>query len=177
MIKVVCISGKAEHGKTTMAEAIKGEAEKTGAKVLLINYADYLKYIAITYFGWDGKKDEAGRSLLQLIGTMAREVDMNYWVKIVHDFIKTFGRRFDLALIADCRYPNEIEYMQTNGLDITSLRVVRLNFTSSLTPEQLEHPSETALDDYLFDHYIKCESGIENVQREAESFLERLYNE
>ncbi len=40
-----------------------------GYKVLIAHYADLVKYVAKTFFEWNGEKDEYGRSLLQHIGT------------------------------------------------------------------------------------------------------------
>ena len=59
-MKVVCISGKAQHGKDTMASMIKECLEDYGKHVVIVHYADLLKYICRTFFGWDGNKDENG---------------------------------------------------------------------------------------------------------------------
>ena len=44
--------------------------------------------------------------------------------------------------------------MVENGFDTIHLRVVRNNFESTLTDEQQQHPSETALDNVEPDYYI-----------------------
>ena len=70
-MKVICISGKAQHGKDTSALMVKEMLEDDGYKVLIAHYGDLVKYICRTFFQWNGEKDEAGRSLLQRIGTDA----------------------------------------------------------------------------------------------------------
>ena len=66
-VKVITISGYAQAGKDLSAQLIKEKMALRGKKVLILHYGDYLKFIAKEYFGWDGKKDEKGRTLLQCL--------------------------------------------------------------------------------------------------------------
>lgn len=68
-MKIIMISGKMRHGKDTCAQFIKEELERANKHVLVIHYADYLKFVLKQYFGWNGEKDEEGRKLLQTVGT------------------------------------------------------------------------------------------------------------
>lgn len=68
-MKIVCISGKAQHGKDTTAKLLEEILEAQGNRVLIAHYGDLVKYVCKTFFGWDGKKDEKGRTLLQRVGT------------------------------------------------------------------------------------------------------------
>lgn len=63
-MKIICISGHAQHGKDTFAKMLEEELELRNQKVLVTHYADLVKYICKQFFGWDGQKDEAGRHLL-----------------------------------------------------------------------------------------------------------------
>lgn len=174
-MKIVCISGKAEHGKDLTATIIKEKLESKGSKVLIIRYADLLKYIAKQYFGWDGNKDEKGRTLLQYLGTeIVRTRKPEYWVNFVKEFIKLFEDEWEYILIPDSRFPNEMDCWKIDGWDITALRVIRLGYENHLTPEQRQHPSEIALDDYNFDYYLKSEDGIGNLSKEVDKFLKYL---
>jgi hypothetical protein len=161
-MKVILISGKAENGKTETAKIIKSYLESHGKRVLIIPFADYLKFTCEKYFGWNGKKDEEGRKCLQDTGKKARDRDLDFWVRIVVNFIKVFSDDFDYFLVDDCRYENESGCFK--GLDYLTVRVERLNFENSLTPEQREHISETELDNAKFDRYIRSESGIDNLR-------------
>jgi hypothetical protein len=58
------LSGAAGAGKDTAADAILAQGP-----FYVDHFAADLKRIARDYFGWDGKKDERGRKLLQLLGT------------------------------------------------------------------------------------------------------------
>lgn len=55
-MKVLCISGKAQSGKDTVASILNEQLLALGRKALVVHYADLLKYICRQYFGWDGKK-------------------------------------------------------------------------------------------------------------------------
>lgn len=155
-MRVICISGKAQHGKTTTAEALLEyyNVKHPEKKVVFVNYGDLLKYIAKAFFNWNGEKDEAGRTLLQTLGDKFRGYDKDYFVKFVIDVLKANKDEWDIVLIGDCRFRNEIDLMRKN-FDTRSVRINRGDFTGGLTTEQREHISETALDDYAFDYVIK----------------------
>lgn len=148
--------------------------QKKGKRVLIINYADLLKFYCKKYFGWDGEKDEHGRTLLQKIGTeKVRNKNNNFWVDRVIDFAIIFEEDYDYILIPDCRFKNEIERWNENKFNYISLRVERLNYQNSLTPEQQLHISETALDNYEFDYYIKTKNK-EELEQEVSKFIKYL---
>ena len=140
MKKIICISGKAQHGKDTTACIFSAALEDRGNKVLTFHYADLLKYLCKEYFGWNGEKDDSGRTLLQHVGTdIVRSKDPNYWVNFAVTFFKLFEDQWDYILIPDCRFPNEVNTMETH-FDTIHLRIVRPNFNSPLSGEQQKHP-------------------------------------
>lgn len=158
-MKVITISGKAGSGKDTFAEMLKSKFESSGERVLLTHYADLLKYICHSFFGWDGKKDEKGRKILQYVGTdVVRAISPNFWAQFIAEILDFFPDKWDLVIIPDCRFPNEIGILKSRGHDVTTINVVRDDFQSELTEEQLSHVSENALDGYQFD-YIAYNNG------------------
>lgn len=147
-MKVILISGKAQHGKDTTASFIKYKLLSDGYRAVIIHYADLLKHICRDYFDWNGKKDKAGRRLLQYIGTdIVRKKNPSMWVDHVVTILKYFYDNWDYVIIPDCRFPNEIDTIKNMGFNSIHLRVIRPNFKSPLSEEQQKHPSETALDD------------------------------
>lgn len=158
-MKIILISGKAQHGKDTTATylrdqlVIEGYPEK---RILITHYADLLKWVATNYFDWDGKKDTAGRSLLQTIGQNVREYMPDYWCNALWHVIKAFEREWDYIIVPDVRYPNEIAVpISFFGADkVRHWRVIRPDFDNGLTPEQKAHESETALDNTDASEYI-----------------------
>lgn len=158
-MKIICIAGKARHGKDTAANYMKKKIELSGKKVLIMHYADLLKYICKTIFNWNGVKDEKGRQLLQYVGTdVIRQQAPDYWVDFVIGVLNMFYGDWDYVLIPDCRFPNEIERLKEAEFDTISVKIVRDDFVSELTSEQQEHISETALDDYEFNYIIHNKS-------------------
>ena len=173
-MKVILISGKAEAGKTTTANIIKTFLEELGKKVACIPYGQYVKDTAKLIWNWDGEKDKKGRELLQWWGTdIVRAQDPNFWVDSVVRLAKVIDKYVDYLIVDDCRFINEIEAWRaikyvaldsaTDALsskqrfsDIITIRVERPGHENALTPEQRRHPSETELDDYIFDITIKA---------------------
>lgn len=174
-MKVILISGKAQNGKDTTAGIIRDALEADGFKVLIAHYGDLVKYVSKTFFGWNGEKDEAGRTLLQYVGTdVIRTKRENYWVDFLAGILELFNGEWDYVLVPDCRFPNEVECMKDAGFDVTHVRVVRQNFISPLTEEQQRHPSETALDDTIPDAYINNYGTIDDLRITISKWLTEL---
>lgn len=172
-LKIYAISGKAQHGKDTFANTLHEELTNQGYRVLLIHYADLLKFICKSLFNWDGQKDEKGRQILQYVGTdVVRNKRPDYWVQFVVDMIELFGGNWDYVLIPDTRFPNEIDVLKENFKDVKHIRVTRPNFESTLTDEQKKHPSETALDDYQSDIEVTNAGTIEDLKALVKEFVE-----
>ena len=179
MKKVILVSAKARHGKDTVAEIAKEQLESRGQKVLICHYADLLKYICKTFFEWDGVKDDNGRTILQHVGTdVIRSNNQDYWVKFIIDLLDMFYDEWDYVIIPDTRFENEIEEMSEEfNYDyeiVTSVRVNRPNFDNGLTRLQRHHPSECALDDYSFDHYIENNGTLDDLRLKVKDLLDNL---
>jgi len=87
-LRVIAISGKAQNGKDTTAGFLKCALESDGYRVLVTHYADLLKYMCKQYFGWDGQKDDAGRQILQYVGTdVIRSKRPDFWVDFIIDVL------------------------------------------------------------------------------------------
>jgi hypothetical protein len=173
-MKVILFSGKAQNGKDSSANILKELMERDNKKVLITHYADLLKYICKVYFGWDGQKNDKGRSILQRVGTdVIRKRMPNFWVQFVSDILEMFSDEWDAVLIPDCRFPNEITKMK-NIFDTFAVRITRLDYESPLTEEQQNHISEIALDGYQFDYYIDSKSGLDNLKIEVEKMYEYM---
>lgn len=171
-MQVIAISGKAQNGKDTTAGYLKCALESDGYRVLVTHYADLLKYMCKQYFGWDGQKNDAGRQILQYVGTdVIRNKRPDFWVDFVISVIDLFPDEWDYVLIPDCRFPNEIERLKSSGLDTTHIRVRRSNFISPLTAEQQMHPSETALDNVEPDYYIENKGSLNELKETVVQWL------
>lgn len=165
---IILISGKAEAGKTTAANIIKGLLleQKRDARVAIVPYAAHVKNTAKLLFDWNGVKDEAGRQLLQWWGTdVVRAQYPDFWVEEVMRLVDVARDQLDYVIIDDVRFPNEITRWQTAWFPTLTIRVERPGHENALTPEQRRHPSETALD--MFPHEVFLSArNVEQLEAE-----------
>lgn len=183
MKKIILISGKAENGKTTAANVMKKILEEKGYKVVITRYAKYLKEIAKDYCGWNGEKDDAGRTLLQQLGTEIIRKKMNkpeFHVGRICEDIEVASDYVDYVIIDDVRYPNEIYYpLAKFGKEkVVTYRVERMNlngehFINSLSEEQQRHLSETSLDNFDFDVTV-YPSNLGEAEFNAHYFIDSI---
>jgi len=118
------------------------------------------------------------RKLLQLLGTEAGRqiIHPNIWINALFADYKTLGfgdgdvavLEFPNWIITDVRFPNEAQAIKDRGGI-----VIRVNRTRTVMVKGVkyflghdglpEHDSETALDDYDFDHVIENNGSIEEL--------------
>lgn len=173
-MNVILISGKARSGKDQSALFIKEYITKElGQTSVIIKYGDFLKNFLERSIGWDGKKDEYGRHMLQTWGTdIIRENYQYAFTDMMIALLKGICTEFDYAIICDARFPNEIEEIKSVFPSIT-LRIVRDDKISNLTQEQKEHPSETSMDNYDFDAYIYNKSDLDTLNKVCCQFCDK----
>lgn len=172
-MKIIAISGKAQHGKTTTSGMIKNYLDAFDYRVLQIAYADVLKFICQKYFGWDGKKDSNGRDLLQYVGTnIIREKEPDFFVNFVSELLKIFENEWDYVIIDDARFPNEIELLKEYGFDYTHIKVVR-PLHEALNAKQAAHPSETALDNCIPNDIIVNDGDMYDLALTVDAWLNK----
>lgn len=171
---IITISGKARHGKDSTAKFLLKELEKRDFKTQIVHYGDLLKYICKQYYGWNGEKDEAGRTLLQKVGTdIVRNRSKTFWVDMLIEIVYVLFYDYAYIIIPDTRFPNEIEQWENCGYKVIKVKVERTDFESELTEEQKSHPSETALDDYKFDYTLKAKD-LKELKEQVNILLKNL---
>ncbi len=136
MKMLVLLSGKAGSGKDTAGDYL---VSRYGFRKYA--FADRLKEIAFL-LGWDGRKDDRGRKLLQDLGTVGRAYDPCVWIRFVLDGISS--DRPERVVITDCRYANEFsecaDFASENGYVFVPLHIVRRE--AGLKGSLGEHESE-----------------------------------
>lgn len=160
-MKIIAVAGRKQSGKTSACTYITNTFTTIKQEISCIyNFADPLKglcqdILGLTYdqcYGadeqknalvecyWEGKQLSA-REVMQLVGTdMFRKLKNNVWVDATINQIK--NESLPLALIADCRFPNEVDAVKKSGG-----LVIKLN----RNPHNSNHSSETALDAENYD--------------------------
>lgn len=153
MTKIICFAGRKQSGKSSSCEYIYRKLQDK-CSVQIYNFADPLKQICIDVLGlaprqcygedkyknelvdcqWNGKQLTA-REVMQILGTdILRTMQNNVWAGATIRKIQKDNP--DVALIGDCRFPNEVEAVQNAGGIVVKLE--RSLFYS-------DHASETAL--------------------------------
>lgn len=176
-MRIYAISGHAQNGKDTVASEMYQILTQRGERVLQIHYADLLKFICSSCFGWDGKKDERGRHILQYVGTdVVRKKAPDYWVNFVCELLTIFDKEWDTVLIPDARFPNEIDRLKEQFHYVRHLRVIRPGFDNKLSAEQKKHPSETALDHVSPDRVFVNAGTLEDLKEQVAHYIEEKHH-
>jgi len=174
--KMIVISGSAGHGKDTVAKILRSNLERRGYSVLICHYADVLKAICREFFGWNGEKDEAGRNMLQHVGTdIIRNKSPDFWADLLTDIILMLDQ-WDFVIVPDCRFPNEITRPREKGVDTYHLHVSRPSYNSKLTSAQFNHISENAIIDVKPEYTIFNDGNLEELEAKVNVFMEEYLN-
>ena len=183
-MKIILISGKAQHGKDTCGKFFDTELRVKGFSTQIIHFGDALKYVCSQYYNWSGEKDEVGRSLLQLVGTeIVRRKDEHFWTDFVGRLAHTFN--CDYVIIPDWRFEEEherlLQWFDFN--DIITIRVERYEkweegeqipfVNEAMTLSQLHHRSEIELDNYPC-HYHIVNTTLEKLEQSVNYILEEV---
>jgi len=148
-LKITLLTGPAGVGKDTFArEIIEGE-KYTAA----IAFADYLKHTAHA-LGWDGMKDDKGRTFLQELGDVVRRYDPEFWIKYVIMQIVE-NPLIEHWVITDARFDNEVTYLRDSFPDAeVEVVLLKRDYVSPLTEEQQKHSTERGIDIRLVDTVV-----------------------
>jgi len=157
-MKIYLISGKARHGKDTIANYLKEYYKDQNKKACIMHIGNYIKHFAKDYFEWDGKEETKPRTLLQQLGTNVIREKMNkpyFFTNRLLEDMEVLEHFFDIFIIADVRLPLEIDEIVKKYSDTVLIRVKRYDFDDGMNEEQRMHVTETALDDYSsFKYYL-----------------------
>lgn len=173
MNKIVLLSGKAESGKSTVANYIKQQLESQGKKVCIMRFAQYIKMYLKEYFQWDGvTKTPEIREMMQKLGTEKIREELRkplFHCSRISEDIEILSDYFDVFILDDTRFLDEAYYlMAAFPRKVITVRIHRLDHESQLTPEQRLHRSETEMDNFKFDFNIWVQSGIDHLHDECD---------
>jgi len=175
--KIIIISGKARAGKDTTAGFLK---EIYNEKMIILQYGSYIKEYAKKISSWDGNEETKPRELLQQLGTniIRKEIDEKFFIKKMIDDIKVYSFFFDVIVISDARFIEEIEDIKNTFDNIVTIRIVRPNFDNGLTEKEKKHPTEVGLDNYnSYDYKIINDGTLEDLKLKIERLVEVIDNE
>lgn len=163
--QVIVIGGKGLAGKSTAARFILEYLNMfKGINAVIEPLAEPLKKNARDFYGWDGKKDERGRRLLQEVGDAGRNYDEDIYCKKLQDKILSSADEglYNFVLVDDWRYPNEKSFFANNWFyDTTTIRVER---QSALSGKVSEHRSENSLPLSEFEQLVYNKDSYYNFE-------------
>ena len=180
LMRIYVISGKARHGKDTIALDIKEIYEKKGEKVINLSYGSYIKEYAKKISDWDGNEDNKPRELLQELGTevIRKKIDKDFFVRRICEDIKVYSYYFDVITISDARFPNELEWPKKNFDNVVNIRVIRDGYDSVLTTKEQKHLTEVALDEYNnYDYVIHNDGTLDDLKVKVLDVVRKVEHE
>lgn len=166
----VAFIGKAGSGKTTAAEYLRTEHG-----YLRASFAQLLKDIAVLLWGESALTD---REKLQRLGVAVRDIQEDTWVSALTRVFDALDEKSPRIALDDCRFPNEYWALkERNWLLIRieseeATRIDRLQRNGKLQDiSQLDHISETAIDDLKAEYTIENNGYVEQMYSQIESIL------
>ncbi len=155
------IAGRMRTGKTTVAQYLK---DKHGFHTTA--FADPIKEMA-RLCGWDGAKDERGRTLLQDMGTIVRKYNPTFWIeKMLKDLPP--GRP---VAVDDMRLIREHEALEAAG----GWRTILIRRDGGLIPDApagtTGHVTETEVDRITPWRTIENNGTFEELYARVEEIL------
>ena len=179
-MKIYVISGKARHGKDTIALDLKEIYEAKGLKVINLAYGSYIKEYAKRISNWDGLEETKPRELLQELGTevIRKKIDKDFFVRRICEDIKVYSYYFDIITISDERFPNELEWPKKMFDNVINIRVIRNGYDSILSEKEQKHLTEVALDEYNnYDYVIYNDGTLEDLKKKVSEVVRSEENE
>lgn len=156
---IICICGKALSGKGLISEIIYDECIKNHLKVIVSQYTKYLKKYISEITDWDMSDKDKPRDLLQKLSSELIKDKLNnkeFFIRRQLEDIDFYSYFFDVIIISDVRFPEEINVLKSRYLNVFSIGVVRDNYDNGLSLEQKNDITEVALDSYSnYDYIIK----------------------
>ncbi len=119
MKKIIVINGAAGSGKDTFVHLVREQAD---CMVFNLSTVDTIKQIAVSYFKWDGNKDDKGRKLLSDL----KDAWTDYCDGPFMEMVDIISRRNDGLIFCHVREPQEIGiFKRYYGDDCVTLLIRR----------------------------------------------------
>jgi len=158
------IAGRMRTGKTTVAKYL---VERYG--FFVTGFAESIKDIA-RQVGWDGNKDERGRTLLQELGTVVRHYNASFWIDKTLAELPA-GRNI---VIDDMRMVLEHERLCDAGFETLMIKR-NSDLIKDATPANIGHITEVEVD-LIKSPWLTIEnnSSIEDLHKKIDNLMLKL---
>ncbi len=156
-----------------------GAGKTTVAKIMLRDYGYTRLSFATPLKAGCGTTTD--REVLQRVGVGVRELCPDFWVNLLLAELLAELKPRGRYVVDDCRFPNEAKALRLKGFQFLRVvaprntRVMRLRASHKLQDEaQLEHVSETALDDFGHDHRIVNDDWPDRLEARVQDLLNKV---
>ena len=176
-MKIYLVAGRAGSGKGEVAKIIKEYYLSKKRKPIITEYSKYLKLYANEILGWNGEEPKPRKFLQELGVTIKENMDMPKMLvnRMIED-IKVYSLYYDVVIISDVRFPEEIEEMKKTFKDVYSIYVVNQFGQSELSLQEQTHVTETALENYSNFDVTITNDNINVLDNRVIDFIERVDN-
>lgn len=176
---IFLIAGKARSGKSTIAKYLKDILNNNGKKVIISPYTKYLKKYIEDITEQKITEENKPRELLQKLSSDLIKNKLGYhdvFIRRQIEDINIYSYFFDVIIIPDVRFKNEIEVIKEKFNNVISIGVIREHFKSDLTEEQKKDITEIDLDDYQ-NYDIKINNTpITDLKEETLKIIQKIDN-
>jgi hypothetical protein len=182
--QVIVITGAAHSGKDTFVNFMRSHLLSKNYIVEVGSFAGYLKELArdwlLHFYNLDiplhkfddpiekeriypeyqfNKQPLKIRNILQYMGTdvFRNKIDPLFWVKLLHTRCLSVSTA-DYFIITDCRFPNELEYIKSQGIVPYVIKIIRpmqnllLHNDNQLEETNKKHESELSMNSIPYNH-------------------------
>ena len=160
--QVIIINGHPGSGKTTVSEMI-AEQEKT----MIRSSIDFVKEVAVEFFGWNGLKGEEDRKFLSNMKQFLNEYTdlIEYDLRCAYDNFMESDARF---LLIDIRETDEIEKYKRmfNAITVFIENPRAKKIATNSSDKQVE---ETVYDYTISNHYC-----LDSLKMEVNRFIKEI---
>lgn len=175
-INLIGLSGKKQSGKDTFCKFLRDSVEHSHRPAFVehshrLAFADFLKMEVADACGVTMEFIEMNkgrfRPMLQWWGTDFRRNTQgnDYWIQqLEHAF--HYVRNETLVIITDVRFPNEYDFVKSNGGIM-----VRIN--KDVCNSYDSHPSETSLDNHKFDFVVDNNGTLQQLKQQADNLINK----
>ena len=199
---IFVITGQAHSGKDTFYHFASEELKKRGIIIEQGSFAGFLKilcrdWIRIFYsldlplshfddpvekereyseYQFNGRPLKI-RNVLQYMGTevFRDQISSTFWVEQLYKR-QIEKSNADIFFITDCRFPNEIEYLQSMNCNLFVLKIVRSNVDgirgdeNNLSIVNQQHKSEQSMNEIKYDYLF--ENSCQSIQEYKNHIIE-----
>ena len=178
---IFLVAGRARSGKGTISKIISEYYIKKNQQVISSPYTKYLKKYIEDITGNKITEDNKPRDLLQKISGELIKSKLNkpnFFIDRQLEDLEIYSYFADVIIIPDVRFKEEIDIVKEKYKNVVSIGVIRPDYQSDLTHEQLMDVTEVALDNYNeYDYTIINNKTKEELSNKVLKILESIKKE